>query len=260
VQRDRLETFVCTDCHFRNVRVYYAQPFQINTETTMNKLLQEIRRIDTPTLSNAIERLHVRPHSCGFCDRTMRQLFPEIGVLCGFAVTAQAVTLPPGENDVEEGIRGFIEICEALRQSALPGIVVIQEIGPHPEYAAHCGEVMATMFQRFGAAGLVSDSAVRDMAEVQGLEFQMFAPGTVASHGNFRLVRTQVPVYVCGLDIVPGDLLHGDMNGLLKVPEEGRERLPALARQVVEDEKVVLDYLRGDGEVTPEELYRKFTH
>ena len=49
----------------------------------------------------------------------------------------------------------------------------LQEIGGNPDYAAHCGEVMSTVFKRLGAVGLVgADCAVRDIPEVRALGFQ----------------------------------------------------------------------------------------
>jgi len=51
----------------------------------------------------------------------------------------------------------FIELFEAINRSLRPAVVVMQESGPHPDWAAPCGEVLATFFSRLGAVGLVSD-------------------------------------------------------------------------------------------------------
>ena len=86
---------------------------------------------------------------------------------------------------------------------------------------------------------------MRDIDEVCALGFQYFANGAVARHGAMRVVRTQVPVTVCGLSIQPGDLLHGDVNGLISVPESGRERLPDLAQQVVAADRELMDLIQN---------------
>jgi regulator of RNase E activity RraA len=44
----------------------------------------------------------------------------------------------------------------------------------------------------------------------------------------------------------PANLLHGDENGLIKVPEEGRDRLPELAAKLVAAEKKVADFVKSD--------------
>lgn len=216
-------------------------------------------QIDSPTLANAIELLEVRNRNTGFCDRRMRQLTPEMGVLCGYAVTVQAVTDTAEPCSREAGVDKYLQVCEALEVAPKPAVVVVQELGGRPERSAHIGEVLATLFQRFGALGIVSDGAVRDMAELRGLGFQAFAPGSVASHGNFRLEGVQVPVQVCGMMVRPGDLLHGDENGLISVPSGLRERLPELADRVRAKEKMVLDYLKGE-EVTLDGIRKRLTH
>ncbi len=209
-------------------------------------IIEKLKMNDTPTLANAVELLDVRNRATGFCDRRMRQLTPEMGVLCGYAVTVQAVTMTAEPFGRTDGVEKYLDVCRALEASAKPAVVVFQEFGSHPEFSAHLGEVLATMFKCFGAVGVVSDSAVRDMAEIRELGFQAFAPGTVASHANFSIRAVQSPVMVCGLIVHPGDLLHGDENGLISIPVEGREGLPELADQVRAKEKIVLDYMKGD--------------
>jgi regulator of RNase E activity RraA len=221
-------------------------------------LLKQLLEIDSPTLSNAIERLKVRDRISGFAGRKLRHLTPELGILCGYAVTAHAVTMAPEPGDRARDVDVYIDLCSELGRLPGPGVVVIQEVGPQPAFSTHCGEVMATMFRKFGAVGLISDSAVRDLAQVRELGFHLFAPGAVVSHGNFRLIRTQTSVTICGLQVEPGDLLHGDENGLLKVPKEGREKLPGIAAEIMAREKKILDYL-GQEEVSLEELQKRMT-
>src|SRR5262249_59054750 len=50
--------------------------------------LEELRRIDSPTIANAIETFQVRPHSTGFVGLDVQPLTPELGVMVGYAVTA----------------------------------------------------------------------------------------------------------------------------------------------------------------------------
>lgn len=223
-------------------------------------LVAALRRADTPTLANAIEKLAVRNRATGFCSRAMRQLTPELGPICAYAVTVQAVTMTSEpEPSRADAVERYLEVCEALGASPKPAVVVFQEMGPFPEYSAHIGEVLGTLFQRFGGIGVVSDGAVRDLREIRALRFQAFAPGTVASHANFVIQRVQVPVVVCGLTVFPGDLLHGDENGLIQVPVEGRDGLPELIERVQRSERRVLDYLAGP-EVTLDGLRQRLVH
>jgi 4-hydroxy-4-methyl-2-oxoglutarate aldolase len=205
--------------------------------------IEFLKTIDTPTLANAIELLKVRPQSEGFTPLGIRALFPEFGRMCGYAVTAQVETVTESEPF---DIRQFIELYRAVEASPKPAVVVLQEIGGHADYAAHCGEVMATFFTRLGAIGLVSDCAVRDLPEVRALGFHYFARGSVASHANFRIVRSGMPVQVAGMVVHPGDILHGDMNGLLSVPNAGVDALSKAVDQVRSREKRLMEFVRGD--------------
>jgi 4-hydroxy-4-methyl-2-oxoglutarate aldolase len=200
-----------------------------------------LKTIDTPTLSNAIELLRVRPQSEGFAPCQVRCLFPELGRLAGYAVTAHVETMTKATMDRST----FVKLYKAVEESPKPAIVAFQEVGPHPDYAAHCGEVMATIFTRLAAVGLVSDCAVRDLPEVRAMQFQCFARGAVASHAYFRIVRVGIPIQVQGMPIRPGDLLHGDENGLIVVPAEGRGELPDAIGKVRSRERDLMEFVRG---------------
>jgi 4-hydroxy-4-methyl-2-oxoglutarate aldolase len=207
-------------------------------------LLQYLETIDTPTISNAIERLEVRPKTSGFAPVEIECLFPELGRMCGHAVTAQVETVTESYHKTEEA---FISLFESVEQSAKPAVVVFQELGHHPEYAAHCGEVMATIFKRLGAVGLVSDCAVRDLSEVRNLRFHFFARGAVASHAHFRIVRVNVPLQIRGFVVQPQDLLHGDENGLIQIPCESTARLKEAIETVRAKERALMDFVRAQG-------------
>jgi 4-hydroxy-4-methyl-2-oxoglutarate aldolase len=205
-------------------------------------MIDYLKTLDTPTLCNAIELLKVRPQEDGFTPLQIRCLFPELGRMVGYAVTAQVETvtqMEPRDNRV------FLELYRAVESSPKPAIVVFQEIGGHPDFAVHCGEVMGTIFQRCGAIGLVSDCAVRDIPEVRALGFQYFARGSAASHANSRIVRVGVPVQVAGMVVHPGSLLHGDENGLAVVPAEWRERIPEMVDRVRKRESELLSFVRS---------------
>jgi regulator of RNase E activity RraA len=202
-----------------------------------------LKTVDAPTLSNAIELLKVRPHREGFTPLQVRCLFPEFGRMCGYAVTAQVETVTESEGSDPERLQ---ELCEAVGQSAKPAVVTFQEIGGYPDYAAHCGEVMATIFRRLGAIGLVSDCAVRDVPEVRALGFHYFARGCVVSHASFRIVRVGVPVQVYGVVIRPGELLHADENGVLLVPDGVEEKLPQAVEAVRTRERRLMDWVLSD--------------
>src|SRR6478735_5456914 len=124
-----------------------------------------------------------------------------------------------------------------------PKVVVFQDLDD-PPVAATFGEVMCSTYQAFGAVGLVTSGAGRDLDQVEALRFPCFTSGTICSHGYCQIVDLNVPVRVGGVWVNPGDLLHGDRNGVTTIPNE----LAALTAEgcagFMEAEAVVLNYFR----------------
>ncbi len=207
-----------------------------------SELIPYLKTVDTPTLSNAIEELNIRPRHDGFAPLSIRCMFPELGRMCGYAVTAHVETvsrmMPSNRAD-------FLSLFEALDAAPKPAVVVLQETGHSRELAAHCGEVMATIFTRLGAVGLITDAAVRDIPEVRAMGMQYFARGAVASHAWYHLVRVNVPVHLDGFVVRPNDLLHGDENGIIQVPDCNLEELTRAVDSVRGRERRLMDFVRG---------------
>ncbi len=204
--------------------------------------IEYFKSVDSPTLSNAIELLKVRPQERGFTPLEIRCLSPQFGTMCGYAVTAQVETV----TDTEPfRLETFAELFSLVEQAPKPAVIVFQEIGGFGDFAAHAGEVMSTFFTRLGAVGLLSDCGVRDLDEVRRLGFHYFARGSVASHANFRIARVGVAVQVRGMVVNPGDIIHGDENGVITVPPVELEALREAVDTVRRKEKKVMDFVRS---------------
>jgi 4-hydroxy-4-methyl-2-oxoglutarate aldolase len=203
--------------------------------------IDSLRQIDSPTISNAIEAFGVRPRVDGFASWDLRCAFPELGSMVGYAVTCTA----DSTSEAPHCENAWMRLWDALEAAPRPSVVVIKDVGPDRPRSAHMGEVMATIARALGAVGCVSDGGLRDVFEVKAIGFQYFCPGFVVSHGNPVICDVNVPVRVCGLDVKPGDLLHGDANGLLMVPHEIASRVVEEAQRVREIERKILDLARG---------------
>ena len=139
--------------------------------------------------------------------------------MLGYAVTCTADSTTAVRRDE----RGLLRLWAAVEAAPKPAVIVIKDIGPERSRSCHMGEVMATTAKALGAVGCISDGGLRDVNEVQALGgFQYFCPGFVVSHGNPVICDVNVPVTLAGLAVQPGDLLHGDVNGVLVIPEQRR--------------------------------------
>ena len=206
--------------------------------------LAALAAIDSPTVANAIERFEVRGRVDGYADLHLRCAFPQYGSTVGYAVTCTADSTTEGRPDGA----GLLGLWAALEAAPKPAVLVIKDVGPHPAKGCHMGEVMATTARALGAVGCVSDAGLRDVKEVAALgDFQYFCPGFVVSHGQPVILDVNVKVEIHGLPIAPGDLLHGDVNGLLVVPAEIAAAVPAACDEVRAEERALLDLIKAPG-------------
>jgi regulator of RNase E activity RraA len=206
--------------------------------------LAALAKFDTPTISNTIELFEVRPRAAGYMDGRVRACFPEMPPVVGYAATAtMRCAAPRREGDVygslDEQVARFSEL-------AGPPIVVFQDLDD-PPVAATFGEIMCTTYRTFGAAGLITSGAARDLDQVQRLGFPVFSNGVICSHGCSHIVDLHRPVHVGGMTIYAGDLLHADVNGVTTIPLEIAGQVADVATEFVAAEAIVLDYLRKGG-------------
>ena len=226
------------------------------SEPLPNELIEALQRVDSPTLSNAIEAFEVRERTSGFMSHRVRCMFPELGVRVGYAVTAQIDTTSPESATFKKGLREFTALVEA---SPKPVVLVYEDVGPRPGAAACIGEYSASLMQRLGAVALVCDGSIRDVEEVRTLGFQCFALGSSVSHGTMRRVRGNIPVVVDGLRIEPGDLIHGDVNGVISVPTEIAHKLPAEVEKIRAQERDALSLI-GSPEFDLDSALKRMGH
>src|SRR5262249_3651488 len=89
----------------------------------------------------------------------------------------------------------------------------------------------------------------RDLDQVEALNFPCFTSGTICAHGYCHFPSVHVPVHVGGVTVHPGDLLHGDRNGVTTIPAEIASEVAGVCEEFVAAEALVLNYLR-QGKVT----------
>jgi regulator of RNase E activity RraA len=209
--------------------------------------LELLRRYDTPTVCNVIELFDLRPRTAGYMDERIRACYPHLPVMVGYASTAtfRSAASPRGGA----AYAGLTEQVESFAELAGPAVVVFQDLDD-PVASATFGEVMCTTYKAFGAVGLITSGAGRDLDQVEALDFPCFTRGTVCAHGYCHIPQINVPVHVGGVMVQPGDLLHGDRNGVTTLPHEIASAVAHACAEYVEAETVVLGYLK-QGRVDP---------
>src|SRR5215470_1972102 len=160
--------------------------------------LKLLAQYDTPTICNVIELFEVRPRETGYMDSRIRACFPEMPPIVGYAATATMHTAFPRKQgsvytSLDEQVSRFAELPG-------PAIVVYQDLDD-PAVSATFGEVMCTTYQAFGAVGLVTSGAARDLDQVRRIAFPAFSNGAICSHGFGHIVDLHRTVRVGGLTV-----------------------------------------------------------
>lgn len=209
--------------------------------------LELLRRYDTPTICNVVELYDLYPRTAGYMDGRIQACFPKMPPMVGYASTATFRSAsPPRSGNVYAGLAEQVESFAGLHG---PAVVVFQDLD-NPPASATFGEIMCTTYKTFGAVGLITSGAGRDLDQVEAIGFPCFTSGTICAHGYCHIPSINVVVHIGGVTVHPGDLLHGDRNGVTTIPRDVASEIAQACADYVAAEAIVLDYLRSHS-VTP---------
>jgi len=202
--------------------------------------LEALGRVDTCTVANAIETFGGRLRNEGFAGPGVRCFTPQLPPAVGYAETLRIrSSSPPPEQ------RFYFDRSDwwaALRQVPEPRILVIEDIDPRVGVGAFVGGLHAHILRALGCVGAVTNGAVRDLPEVLAARLQLFGGNVSPSHAYAHVVEYGKPVSVAGLSIAPGDLLHADQHGVIRVPQDVAREIPAVAARMRRHEQRVREF------------------
>jgi len=217
--------------------------------------LEALKKIDSPTLSNAIETFNLRPRTEGYLGPEIQCRFPKLGVMVGYALTVTFDTRQPGEARNWDML---FKVFEAVQATPKPVVAVFKDLSKKRGWAAYWGEVMTTIMKKLGTVGVITDGAVRDLEQVEKIGFHFFSSTVVVSHGDLKIVDINTPVEITGVTITPGDLLHGDLNGVVLIPREIAKDVVAASQKILQHESKILKVISQEN-FDPSQL-REFYH
>jgi len=205
--------------------------------------LDALRQFDTCMIANAVETFKVRLRNTGFSDASIRCMFPDAPPMVGYAVTAR---LRSGEPPIGGGtFRDRGEFWNRILEAPQPRILVLQDIDTPPGRGAFIGDMHAAVLRALGCVGFVTNGAVRELPSVRSMGLQLFAGSVAVSHAYAHIFDVGAAVTLGGLEVHPGDLLHGDRHGVLAIPAEIAAAVPGVAAGLQETEKTVIDFCRS---------------
>jgi regulator of RNase E activity RraA len=173
-------------------------------------------------------------------------------VLCGRARTGlyrDVYHVPPGHNPYE------LEI--ALIDDLGPGDVPVLACGRSGRIAPW-GELLTTASMARGAHGCVTDGLVRDTNAIRALQFPVFhgGIGPLDSRGRGEVCAIDVPLECAGVTVNPGDLVFGDADGVVVVPQPVVTQAVKNALDKVEGEDRTRDELKQGARLA--DVFKKY--
>jgi 4-hydroxy-4-methyl-2-oxoglutarate aldolase len=205
--------------------------------------LDALRQFDTCMVANAIESFHVRLRNAGFADASVRCMFPDSPPMVGYAATAR---LRSGEPPIVGGTYSDqVDVWNSILEVPPPRILVLEDMDDPPGRGAFVGDMHAAILKALRCVGYVTNGAVRELPAVQTMGLQLFGGSVAVSHAYAHIFEVGAVIRVGGMEVRPGDLLHGDRHGVLTVPADVAAKLPGVAGRLQRAEQEVIDFCRS---------------
>jgi len=152
---------------------------------------------------------------------------------------ARTIRYLPNRKDLREKLYSAgPQLNYKSSEEAQPGDVLVFEAGGETRSAV-TGNVTATRLMVRGGVGMVADGAFRDVPMLAAMPLQIYMRrGQAAGVSPIQMsVDYQVPVRIAGVTVIPGDILLGDMHGILVIPAAIAEKVADRALATVEREE-----------------------
>ncbi|MET8824381.1 fumarylacetoacetate hydrolase family protein [Streptomyces sp. NPDC004610] len=198
-----------------------------------------LRSVSVATLSAQLRARHGLPH---MSIDGVRPTHPE-RTMVGVAHTLRYLPL---REDLFQRFGGGMNAQKRAIEELRPGHVLVMD-ARRDTTAGTLGDILALRALRRGAAGVVTDGAVRDSALISELDLPVYRGGDHPSVLGRRHVPwdTGGPIACGGALVQPGDLIVGDGDGVIVVPPELAERLIADSREQERQEQFVTEQVRA---------------
>ncbi|MGO8795088.1 MAG: RraA family protein [Candidatus Sulfotelmatobacter sp.] len=206
--------------------------------------LNALRRFNTCMVANAVETFNLRLRNTGFTDGSVGCMFPDAPPMVGYAVTAK---LRSGEPPMKGGtFHDRSDLWNAILSTPYPRVLVLEDLDKPPGRGAFIGDVHAAILKSLGCIGYVTNGAARELPGVRASGIQIFAGNVAVSHAYAHIFDLGASVTIGGMEVRTGSLLHGDLHGVLDVPERIASEIPRIASAMQSAERKLIEYCRSN--------------
>jgi 4-hydroxy-4-methyl-2-oxoglutarate aldolase len=205
--------------------------------------LDALRQFDTCMVANAVETFNVRLHNTGFTNASIHCMFEDAPPMVGYAATARLRSGQPPM--VGSSFRDRGDFWNSILETPAPRILVLEDKDNPPGRGAFVGDMHSAILKALGCIGYVTNGAVRELPSVRAIGVQLFAGSVAVSHAYAHIFDVGAAITVGGMEVRPGELLHGDRHGVLTIPREIAAAVPAVAADIQRAEQEVIDFCRS---------------
>lgn len=181
--------------------------------------------------NQAVATVHEAMGRRGYVDSHIKALSPEMKI-CGRALTVECKT---GDN---------LMLAKAIKM-ANKGEIIVMDAGSAHDAGAF-GEVLATECITKRIGGFATSGSVRDSSRLKEIGFPVFSHGvSIQGTSKAALGSINKPISFGGVVVNPGDLILGDMDGIVVVPKEIAEEVLIVAENREKEEEIIMARIKA---------------
>lgn len=206
------------------------------------KYLQYKEKLDkcySAVIMDVMDGMNVR---CQCMDPAVKPLLPSMSTW-GEAVTVYVETV---SEVPEKPFQLEMEVIDDLKE----GQIIVAQCNA-PTLSAFWGGLLSNAAVGRKSPGAIMDGGARDYREIVNLGFPVFCKGLspLDSCGRMDGKERDIPIVCGGIKVRPGDLVYGDVDGVVVVPQEIADEVISRAWEKVRGENTVREELRAGASV-----------
>jgi regulator of RNase E activity RraA len=186
--------------------------------------LQQLGEYDTALLANLLRFVDSTPTHQWYMGNQIGSLIPDVGPTVGVAVTCELDTSTP-DHEADGDAEGFWQQVAEIELMDVPVVWVVSCVGSRPRHECIMGDGMGKLLHAAGCVGAVTNGGVRDLAGLRSIAFGAYGSGVAIHHCNMRVRQLNIPVEVGGITVMPGDVIHANNEGVIRLPNRAVDKL-----------------------------------